>query len=107
VKHNVPASRGTWAYFRRRCYAEGLSKAIVSKLVGSDDGLSSEWDYTLKTLPLGALRGLANGLKGDVNGFRRSGAIIAGLLLTTFGYVRGRLAKATPEPVLVEVPPSA
>lgn len=107
VHHRVPASRANFNYFRRRCYAEGLSKAIVSQLVGEADKLSSEWDYTLKTLPLGVLKGVVDTIKGDVNGIRRSAAIVAGLGFTTAGYIRGLLAKKKPERVLVEVPPSA
>jgi hypothetical protein len=107
VHHRVPASRANFTYFRRRCYAEGLSKAIVSHLVGEADKLSSEWDYTLKTLPLGVLRGITDALKGDPNGIRRAGAIIAGLGFTTAGYIRGTLSKTKPERVLVEIPPPA
>jgi glycosyltransferase involved in cell wall biosynthesis len=107
VHHRVPASRGTFNYFRRRCYAEGLSKAIVSHLVGEADKLSSEMDYTLKVLPLGVLRGLLDTVKGDRNGIKRSGAIIAGLGFTIAGYVRGRLSKTKPERILAEVPPAA
>ena len=29
VHHHVPADRGRWAYYRRRCWAEGVSKAQV------------------------------------------------------------------------------
>ena len=38
VRHEVPPSRGTWTYFRRRCWAEGRSKARVSTLVSSRTG---------------------------------------------------------------------
>lgn len=92
VHHRVPASRANFNYFRRRCYAEGLSKAIVTKLVGEADKLSSERDYTLKTLPLGVLHGIRDTLKGDPNGIRRSGAIVAGLMFTVAGYARGIIA---------------
>jgi GT2 family glycosyltransferase len=65
VWHRVPAQRGRWSYFRSRCFAEGLSKALVSQLVGTNDGLSSERTYTLQTLPAGALKGLGDGLARD------------------------------------------
>lgn len=93
VEHRVPASRANFTYFRRRCYAEGLSKAVVSQLVGEADKLSSERDYTIKTLPLGVLHGIRDTLKGDVNGIRRSAVIIAGLFITAAGYARGTIAK--------------
>ncbi len=92
VEHTVPAERCGWAYFCSRCWAEGLSKALVTEEVGSADALSSEWTYTLKTLPTGVLRGLMDGLRGDPAGLRRSGAIVIGLLVTMAGYARGRLA---------------
>jgi GT2 family glycosyltransferase len=93
VHHRVPAARANFNYFRRRCYAEGLSKAIVSQLVGDADKLSSERDYATKTLPLGVFHGLRDTLKGDRYGVLRSGAIIAGLFITAAGYARGTLAK--------------
>lgn len=91
VEHLVTPERATWGYFWRRCWSEGLSKAVVSGGVGSEDALASEWSYTLKTLPLGVLRGAGAALRGDRNGFRRAAAIVAGLAITTAGYVRGRL----------------
>ncbi len=106
VHHKVGAERATASYFRRRCYAEGLSKAVISQLAKSDENLSSEWDYTLKTLPLGALRGLRDAIKGDSGGLGRAVAITGGLLITTAGYLRGRLHKG-PERNLTEVPLSS
>ena len=35
IGHKVPAARATFAYFRSRCYAEGLSKALVTRSVGN------------------------------------------------------------------------
>jgi len=90
IHHKIPASRATWKYFRSRCYAEGLSKALVSTLVGVGDGLSSERTYTLKVLPMGVLRGVGDGLRGDRSGFGRAGAIAAGFLMTAAGYAVGR-----------------
>ncbi len=92
VKHRVPANRASWAYFRSRCYAEGLSKALVANYVGSKDGLSSERSYTLKTLPGGICKGLADGVsRNQPEGFRRSAAILAGLVITSIGYLIGSL----------------
>lgn len=90
VRHLVPASRSRWAYFRQRCYAEGLSKARVAELVGQQDGLSSERSYVARTLPLGVARNLASVLRGDVAGAARAGAIVAGLAITGLGYLVGR-----------------
>ncbi len=93
VEHVVASERVSWRYFRSRCWAEGLSKALVAEEVGAKDGLSSEWTYTLKTLPTGVLRGLVDTVRGDITGLLRSGAIVAGLLITSAGYLRGRLAR--------------
>jgi glucosyl-dolichyl phosphate glucuronosyltransferase len=92
--HRVPAQRTTWGYFRARCYAEGLSKAQVSFLVGVGDGLSSERTYTMRALPRGVVRGLADGvLRRDRGGLLRAGAIIAGLGFTVMGYIMGVISK--------------
>ena len=34
IHHNIPSSRASWRYFRTRCFAEGLSKATVTRYVG-------------------------------------------------------------------------
>jgi glycosyltransferase involved in cell wall biosynthesis len=92
VHHHVPGSRGTWAYFRSRCYAEGLSKAAVAALVGASEGLASERTYTTRTLPRGVVNGIAAGVRGEAGGFGRAAAIVAGLSLATVGYGLGRLS---------------
>lgn len=89
VNHRVPANRARFSYFRARCYAEGLSKALVSQFVGAGDGLSSERTYTFQTLPEGVLRGLADFFRGDWPGLGRAAAIISGLAITTIGYLIG------------------
>jgi hypothetical protein len=83
------ANRCTFAYFRHRCFQEGLAKSLVSRFVGSVAGLSNERSYTMRVLPKGVLKGLTDTLRGDFNGILRSGAIIAGLAFTTSGYVVG------------------
>lgn len=89
VRHTVTSERATWRYFRRRCMAEGLSKARMTRLVGSQDGLSSERTYVTRTLPRAFLRGLADACSGDASGLLRSGAVLAGVLLAIVGYLRG------------------
>ena len=87
IQHWVPASRAHWSYFQARCYAEGQSKALVARSVGRTDGLASERTYTLRTLPQGVARGLADALfRRDPMGLARTGAIVAGLLTTMMGY---------------------
>jgi glycosyltransferase involved in cell wall biosynthesis len=92
VRHRVPRSRAGWSYFRSRCYAEGLSKALVTRAAGTGPGLASERRYALRTLPAGATRGLGDAVRGDLAGLARTAAILAGLVLTTAGYLVGTAA---------------
>jgi GT2 family glycosyltransferase len=93
VYHRVPKSRARWGYFRSRCYAEGLSKALVSRLVGAGDGLASERIYTFRTLPLGVVQGVKDAFLGrDAMGITRAGSIVAGLAFTTMGYLMGTVS---------------
>lgn len=98
VYHRVSPNRATWKYFTSRCYAEGLSKALISRLVGAGDGLSSERSYTLRTLPQAVIHGIAESiLRSNPAGISTSAAIISGLAVTAFGYLRGMyLSKSTP-----------
>ncbi len=90
ISHKVPAKRARWSYFQSRCYAEGVSKAVVAGYVGSKDALSAERAHAFKTLPLGVLRGITDGLRGDLSGFKRVSAVIAGFFITALGYLRGK-----------------
>jgi glucosyl-dolichyl phosphate glucuronosyltransferase len=93
VRHRVPAKRAGWAYFRSRCYAEGLSKAVVAARVGAEDGLSAERSYVWRMLPRGIARGLADAvLRRDLSGVGRASAILAGLSITTAGYAVGAVS---------------
>ncbi len=98
VLHRVPNERTRGRYFLSRCYSEGISKALVTQWVGSQDGLASEWTYTLRTLPFGCVRGVWDALQGDRAGVARAFAIVVGLFTTTFGYLRGRMAQKTTSP---------
>ena len=92
IHHRIPAHRASWRYFRSRCYAEGLSKALVAKYVGAKDCLSSERSYTLKVLPRGVVQGLIKGLLHlNVHELTKAGAIVCGLAITTWGYLVGMI----------------
>ncbi|MCW2982841.1 MAG: glycosyl transferase [Conexibacter sp.] len=93
VHHTVPPERGEWGYFLRRCWYEGLGKGELARLVGDKSGLSSEWDYTLKVLPLGVAQGIIGALRGRPNELLRAGAIVIGLATVLAGFVCGRLAR--------------
>ncbi|MBJ7339227.1 glycosyltransferase [Mycolicibacterium sp.] len=92
VTHRVPAARQSFAYFRTRCYSEGLSKAQVTSVAGVETGLASEWSYSTVTLPLGVLKGLFAAARGDLAGLQRAAAIVIGLGYTTVGYVIGTIS---------------
>jgi len=95
VDHFVPRRRASVAYFWSRCYDEGLSKALVVRSVGASSGLSSEWAYTLRILPIGVVTGIRGAARGDLAGLGRATAIVAGFAATTAGYITGRLRPNT------------
>jgi GT2 family glycosyltransferase len=103
VDHLVTADRVSFGYFLRRCWAEGISKAIVSRLAGSNSALSSERRYTTRTLPAGFALGLRDGVTGKPAGFKRAGAIAIGLAVTIAGYLRGTASRAQPAHASVDM----
>ncbi len=90
VAHLVPSARQTVRYFLSRCYHEGRSKAVLSTLVGTQQGLAAERAYTTRTLPRGVLRHTAAGVRGDLAGFARAAMILLGLGTTGFGFLTAR-----------------
>ncbi len=96
IRHRVPAARGTFAYFRSRCFQEGRSKARIAALEGAGAALSSERSYTTTTLPAAVARGILDALRGRPEGLARAAAVVVGLGMTTAGYVAGRVAGASP-----------
>ena len=93
VRHHVPAQRGTWRYFRRRCWAEGRSKARMSRLVSARSALASESAYVRTTLPNGVRSNLvAAGRRRDPTLLARATAICVGFAITSAGFTSGRLA---------------
>jgi glucosyl-dolichyl phosphate glucuronosyltransferase len=92
VRHRIPPGRATWRYFASRCYAEGISKATISRFVGAKDSLSSERSYTTRTLPAGVLREIrAAFVQRSWAHLLSAGTIIAGLMITAIGYGAGML----------------
>lgn len=92
VTHCVPDNRAALSYFLSRCHSEGISKALVSSLVGSDDGLNTERSYVLRTLPRGIFRGFVDAFaRLQPAGLGRAAAILLGLAWTVSGYVAGKV----------------
>lgn len=96
VDHQVSADRLTWRYLRRRGYAEGLSKAAVAGLVGSDDALSTERSYVTRVLPRAVVRGLRGLVTGPGRVEHVGNVAAVGLCLTAtvVGYLCGRAGRA-------------
>ncbi|MEH3139010.1 MAG: glycosyltransferase family 2 protein [Mycobacterium kyogaense] len=90
VSHHVSADRATPRYFMRRCYHEGMSKAVVTRLAAAPKSLDSEQSYATRVLPRAVVREALSPQRG---GRARAGMIVAGLVVTTAGYVRGVLAR--------------
>ncbi len=95
IRHLVPSSRTSWRYFCARCFAEGRSKALLARYAreaGARANLSTEQAYVYQTLPRGVMRGMGEVLyRFDWTGLLRAGAIIAGLSLTTAGFLSGSM----------------
>ncbi|TXS54665.1 glycosyltransferase family 2 protein [Streptomyces sp. uw30] len=89
IHHKVPTARERFRYFRHRTYAEGLSKAQVTRHVGVGRGLESERRYTARVLPAGVARGLRDALLGRRGGAGRAGAIVTGVVSAAAGYAVG------------------
>ena len=96
IEHQVSADRLTWRYLWSRSYAEGVSKAAVTRSVGQDAALASERRYVTATLPAAVLREARRGPAG----LSAIGAVGAALAATGAGYLRGRIAvrQARPTP---------
>ena len=93
VEHHLAHHRATLDYFVRRCWAEGISKAEVSRRVGRSKALSTERHYALRILPRGIWKGLHDSVSGDLWGAARSVAIVLGLLATAVGYCAGTVCR--------------
>jgi len=94
VHHEVPRVRASWSYFRRRCFAEGQSKAQVAGVRGTADALATERRYVAHTLPQGVARGIKDAIVGrEIEALGRAGSIAAGVVVAAAGYAGGTLRR--------------
>lgn len=93
VAHRVGPDRLTWSYLFSRCYAEGVSKAAVSRMVGQDAALSSERRYVTTVLPAAVLREVTHLTPRHLMG---AGALVAATAVTVAGYIRGKASRYDP-----------
>lgn len=101
VRHYVPDARATLRYFRSRCFAEGVSKRLVTRRAGTGPGLASEVTYLRRTLPGGLIRHLSAVVRGDVAGPLRAAAIVVGATTTAVGYLLTRAPRSPAEPAVL------
>ena len=97
VHHHVPAGRASWRYLLRRCWAEGLSKAYVARLTGRSSALADERTYVMRTLPRAVFASFGDFLhRPRAAPLDRAVAIMAGVTVTTAGFVAGRWTARSP-----------
>jgi glycosyltransferase involved in cell wall biosynthesis len=89
VHHRVPASRATWHYVWTRCWAEGLSKAAVSSLVGATSGLAAERRHVARAIPAELIENL-RGPDRRADSAGRIGVLVGGTLVAAAGWLWGR-----------------
>jgi glucosyl-dolichyl phosphate glucuronosyltransferase len=83
VDHEVPPARATFAFFLRRCYAEGAGKIELSAHLGADQDLGDERSFLLRTLPRAIARDL------PIGKLTRVLAIVAGTAAAAVGAAVG------------------
>lgn len=98
VHHRVTADRITTRYVRTRSFFEGVSKAALSKSVGSEHALSSERSYTAKVLPRAVWRELVS------RNFAGAFAILLSLGSAGLGYIYGSVHRYKAPAALRAVP---
>jgi cellulose synthase/poly-beta-1,6-N-acetylglucosamine synthase-like glycosyltransferase len=98
AQHTVPAHRATWTYFRRRCFAEGRSKAMLVRATGFRSATSSERSYVAGALPRGILTRMADAVRDQESGPLVQCLAIGGLLaIAGGGFVLGLFTKGSGE----------
>jgi len=90
VQHYISADRGTLQYFVRRCYHEGMSKAVVGELTTTSEALSTERTYVRDVLPRAIAREVAS---MSADGLARAAVIVLGVAVTTAGYLRAKVGR--------------
>ena len=95
VDHHVGRERLSRGYFLRRCWHEGLSKAVVVRLAGSSAGLARERRHVAAVIPAALARDLRRAVTGNLDAFLRMTAALSGLAAAVAGYLTGRVRFAT------------
>jgi cellulose synthase/poly-beta-1,6-N-acetylglucosamine synthase-like glycosyltransferase len=90
VDHYVAPERVKFSYFMRRCWHEGLSKAVVVQLAGASAGLQSERRQVALVIPTQIARELSRFLRGDMTALLRVWVTLGGLTAATAGFLLGQ-----------------
>jgi GT2 family glycosyltransferase len=87
IRHEVPASRSTFGFFLRRCYAEGRGKVAMAGLLDGTQSLGSERTY-LRSLPRAVVRNLVAATRGrGAHHALKAGGVLAGVAAAGVGGV--------------------
>jgi GT2 family glycosyltransferase len=105
IDHRVPAARASASYLVRRCYFEGISKALVRRL-GDSRSLGAERTYLRHALParLRASVHRATTGRGAADALGQFGAVIAAVGAAAAGYLVGLVAFRLRPPAVVAAP---
>jgi GT2 family glycosyltransferase len=105
IDHHVPAGRATASYLLRRCYFEGISKALVRRL-GDDRSLDTERTYLRHALPARMKVGARRALKGHLaDGLGPIAAMLGAVGAAGAGYLVGLIVFRVRPPADVTPPP--
>ncbi|WP_020659003.1 glycosyltransferase [Amycolatopsis benzoatilytica] len=99
VRHQVGAERMTWSYLVRRSWAEGVSKALVSRMAGAGDAVSTERSYVTRVLPASVSREVVRAAHGHPAAAAQGVAAIASALLAAGGGYLRESARRRERPV--------
>jgi GT2 family glycosyltransferase len=105
IDHHVPAARATVSYLLRRCFFEGISKALV-RCLGDRRSLDTERTYLRNALPARVKASIRRVLSGHVGeGLGLLGALIGALGAAAAGYFVGLVVFRLRPPAVVTPPP--
>jgi GT2 family glycosyltransferase len=105
IDHHVPAARATVRYLLRRCYFEGISKALVRRL-GDRRSLDTERTYLRNALPARVKASIRRALGGHVaEGLGLVGALVGSVAAAAAGYLVGLVVFRVRPPAVVTPPP--
>jgi GT2 family glycosyltransferase len=105
IDHHVPSSRATVSYLLRRCFFEGISKALVRGL-GDQRSLDTERTYLRRALPTRVRSALRRAAGGHVaEGLGLVAALAGSVGVAATGYLLGLVVFRLRPPAVVPPPP--